>query len=246
MQPTNVPQYPGQQPVQSAPPAIGSVPVQLPKDPKPVGLIVGFVVVLLLLVAALVFGFWTFGQMQDYKNNSDKKAAAAVAAANDAQKKTLDAQFAEQEKSPYKSYTSPAEFGSVKLVYPKTWSAYVVEAGSNSAPVDGYFYPNFVPNVSGKNSYILRVQVVNTPYQSTLTSYESKVKQGQLKVTAFKPEQVPSATAGVRMDGQLDTDKQGSLVILPLRDKTLKIWTENTGAVNDFNNIVLKNLTYSP
>ena len=246
MQPNNMQPYGGQVPVQTPPPNMG-VPVQLPKDQKPVGLIVGFVVTLLLFVAALVFGFWAFGQMQDYKNNADKKSAVAVAAANAEQKKTLDAEYAEKEKSPFTSYTSPSQFGSVKLVYPKTWSAYVSEGNATSNPVDGFFNPAFVPDVAGdKNSYILRVQVSSTPYQATVNSYADKVKQGKITVTAFKPEQVKDATPGVRLDGQINNTKSGAMVILPLRDKTLKIWTENPNALNDFNNTVLKNLTYSP
>jgi hypothetical protein len=246
MQPNTMQPYGGQQPVQTPPPNMG-VPVQLPKDPKPVGLIVAFVVTLLLFVATLVFAIWAFGQMQDYKNNSDKKSAAAVTAANAEQKKTLDAEYAEKEKSPYTSYTSPSQFGSVKLVYPKTWSGYVSEGVSSGNPVDGFFNPAFVPDISGdKNSYILRIQVTNQPYQTVLNTYNDEAKQGKVTVTAFKPEQVKDATAGVRLDGQINNAKSGAMVILPLRDKTLKIWTENPSALNDFNNTVLKNLTYSP
>ena len=237
--------YGGQPPVQTPPPTMG-VPVQLPKDPKPVGLIVAFVIVLLLFVGSLVFALWAFGQMQDYKNNSDKKAVAAVAVANEAQKKALEAEFSEKEKSPFTSYTSPSQYGSVKLVYPKTWSAYVAEGTNSANPIDGYFNPNFVPSTTGKNSYILRAQIVSQPYQSVVATYNDRAKQGKITVTAYKPEQVASTTPGVRLDGQIDTDKTGAMVILPLRDKTLKIWTENQAAVADFNNTVLKNLSYSP
>lgn len=249
MQPNNqIPNYQpvGQQPVMPPQPNIGTVPVQLPKDPKPVGLIVAVVIAVLLLIAATIFAVWAYMGMQDYKSNSDKKSAAAVAKAEAAQKTALEAQFAEQEKQPNKTYTSPSQYGSVKLVYPKTWAAYVAESDSSSQPVDGYFYPNFVPNISGKNSYYLRVQVVNTPYQSVVKPYEDKAKQGTVKVSAFKPEQVKDASAGVRVDGLLDSNTKGSMVVLPVRDKTLKIWTENDASAGDFNTIVLKNLSYSP
>lgn len=223
---------------------MGQVPVRPPKD-KPLGLFIGLGISVVLLIGALIFGFWAFAQMQDYKNNSDKKSAAAVTAANAEQKKQLEAQFAEQEKSPLKTYTSPSQFGSVAIVYPKTWSTYAVEQTTGSNPVDVYFYPDFVPNVQGKNNYYLRVQVTSSPYKSEVDKFKSSAQQGKVTVTPFKPDQVKDATVGVRVDGQIESDKKGSLVILPVRDKVLKIWTETDASAADFNT-VLKNLTYSP
>jgi len=244
MQPNNVPPYaPQGQPVQG----YGGAPVAAPqKQGVSTGLIMGLVVSLLLFVAAASFGAWAFMSRQDYKSNSDAKSAAAVKAANDTQKKQLEAEFAEKEKSPLKSYTAPTASGSVKIVYPKTWSAYVSEAPDSSNMVDGSFYPDFVPSLTGKNNYYLRVQISNTTYRSAVDSFTSLAKQGKVTVAAYAPEQVKTATPGVRIDGQIDAQKKGAMVILPLRDKTIKIWTENESAISDFNNIVLKNLTYLP
>jgi hypothetical protein len=36
------------------------------------------------------------------------------------------------------------------------------------------------------------------------------------------------------------------MVVIKVRDKTLKIYTESTDYMSDFNDIVLKNLTFSP
>lgn len=225
--------------------AMGTVPVQMPKDKPPTGLYISLGIAVFLLVVTLVFGIWAFMQMQDYKTNSDKKSAVAVTVANTEQKKQLDAQYAEQEKSPLKTYTSPSQYGSVKIVYPKTWSAYIVELASGSNPVDAYFYPDFVPNVAAKNNYSLRMQITSASYKTEVDQLNSNVKQGKITVIAYKPEQVKDATVGVRVDGQIANDKKGAMVILPVRDKVLKIWTENDSAMADFNN-VLKNLTYSP
>jgi hypothetical protein len=51
---------------------------------------------------------------------------------------------------------------------------------------------------------------------------------------------------GDYVKGQIQSDKQGEMVLLPLRDQTLAIWTESTAFENDFNNIILKNFTFSP
>jgi hypothetical protein len=203
----------------------------------------------LLLISALGFGYWAFSGRQDYKNNSDQKVTVAVKKANDEQKKTLEASFEEREKSPYKSYTSAVQYGSVKIVYSKMWSSYIIEqtAGSGTL-INGYMYPDFVPDIGAndKNNYHLRFQIIDTQYNAEINKYASFIKSGKLTSTPFAPPQVQGAIVGVKLDGQLESKKAGSMVILPLRDKTIKIWTENQSAVNDFNNIVLKNLSYTP
>jgi hypothetical protein len=205
-------------------------------------------VLILLLVGLIIFAMVTFGQMQDYKNNSDQKSAKAVKEAKAEQEKILKAAFAEAEKEPLKSYTSPSAFGSVKILYPKTWSAYILENSSDGTPVDGYFYPDFVPNTSSdkKNNFALRIVINNNRYQAELQKHQSNLKLGKTTSTTFKPQNVADAPIGVRLDGIINSGKKGSMVILPLRDKVLKVWTENQANQNDFNNFVLKNLTYSP
>jgi len=202
----------------------------------------------LVLIISLVFGYWAYSGRQDYKDNSDQKASVAVKKATDEQKKTLDAAYEEREKSPYKKYTSPTQYGSVEIVHSKMWSGYIIEQSSNSGTVvNGYFYPNYVPNISdNKTNFSLRVQINDTNYNNELNRYAQLVKKGSLKSTPFIPEQVKGAIVGVRLDGQLESSKRGAMVILPLRDKVLKIWTENQSAINDFTNIVLKNLNYTP
>lgn len=212
--------------------------------------VVIFVLLVVLLIGAIAFGVWSFMGRQDYKNNSDKKSAIAVTKAEAVLSAKKDADFAEQEKSPFKSYVSPVAFGAVTIMYPKTWSAYVNEAtsGQASQPVDAYFNPNFVPavdNSNGGNLYALRMQVTNNVYDQELKSYESYIKAGQLKVSAFTPKLVPGSV-GVRLEGLLDGNKkQGSMVILPLRDKTVKVWTENMTHLDDLNK-TLDSLTFKP
>lgn len=206
-------------------------------------LIIPLILVSLLLVAAGGFGIWAYMSRQDYKDNSDQKAAAAVEVAEQKTSTAKDNEFAEKEKLPLKDYAGPAAYGSVVVKYPKTWSAYVSEKSSGNAPIDGYFHPGFVPAVDGKISYALRMQVVNTNYVQALKQYDSRVKNGSLKAAAYVPAKQQTVT-GTRFDGQVETDKTGVLIVLPLRDKTLKIWTESTDFINDFNNNILPNFTF--
>jgi hypothetical protein len=234
-----VPQYGGYQ----QPPMPGGMPPS--HGSSSLKWVIVCVILGLLLVSSLIFGFWAFSTGADYKNNSDKKSAVAVANAEKIQEEKLAAEFAEKEKSPYKTYQSSADFGAVKIVYPKTWGAYVDETAQSGSPINGYFHPGFVPKFTGDIPLAIRVQVVSQPYTTVLKEFDNGVKTGVLKASPITVEQVKGVT-GMRYDGKVTPKYNGAMVVLPLRDKTLKIWTENPGNVADLNNIILKNLSFSP
>lgn len=202
------------------------------------------IIFVVLFVASSAFGVWAFMGRQDYKNNSDKKSADAVAAAKTEQKATDEADFIEREKEPFETYTGPAEFGSIKVVYPKTWELYVDAKPSGATPVDGYGHPGYVPGVTSDTAFALRFQVLSSDYASQLKMFESATKNATAVVSPFRAELVDNIL-GSRIDGQITTKRTGSVVLIPLRDKTLKIWTESNTYTNDFNEI-LKNLSFSP
>lgn len=220
----------------------------LPSSKPPVSFIVGLVVVTLLFLVSSVLAIIFYMQASDYKNNSDQKSAVAVEAAKEQQQKELETVFAEKEKEPLVGYTSPADLGSVYLAYPKTWSALIDENSSSSNQLDAYFHPVFVPAAkSSSNSnfnYALRAQIVQQSYKQATDSYNEKIKKGDAIATPLTG--LPGGTTGIRIDGKLDEKKSGSLIIIPVRDKVLKVWTEGDGFKNDFNNFVVKNLKFNP
>ena len=208
-------------------------------------LVVSLILVSLLFVGAAGFGVWAFMGRQDYKNNVADKITTAV----QANTKTVQAKdaidYAEAAKQPLKTYVGPETYGSVHISYPKTWSAYVA-TDSGSLPLDMYAQPDVVPSITAQTStFALRVQVTQTSYSQTVSQYQSLQKAGTVTVTPYAlPKN--AAIIGVRVDGQLTTTKQGSMIILPLRDKSLKIWTESNQYLSDFNNIILPNASFSP
>lgn len=208
-------------------------------------MVVSLVATVLLLVGAIVFGVWAFMGRQDYKNNVDSKIATAVQA-NTKTVQAADAKtYAEEAKNPLKTYVGPEAYGSVHISYPKTWSAYVSTSNSGQ-PFDFYAHPDVVPGTADQNiTYALRAQVVNTSYSNTLSRYSALQKAGQSTVAPYAlPKN--SSVLGVRVDGMLANNVKGHMVILPLRDKTLQIWTESDQYVSDFNNIILANASFSP
>lgn len=212
---------------------------------RSLGLIVALVISMLLLLGAAGFGVWAYGGRQDYKLNSDKKAAQAVEIAVKQESTKKDNEFLEKEKTPLKTYQGPSAYASVNVSYPKTWGAYVVEADRASVPVDGYFHPNFVPGVQTQTAFALRVQVSSQSYEQEMKQFDGKVKSGKVTVTPFVSKNVPSIT-GARIDGEINQGQNGSMVLFPIRDKTIKISTESQQFVGDFNDIILPNLKFVP
>jgi len=207
--------------------------------------LIAFIVTLLITLIALGFGLWAFSGRQEYKNKVDEKVAIAVADAETANSLKKDTEFAEKEKNPLRTYTGPATYGSLSISYPKTWSAYVDETAKSNLPLSGELNPSFVPGLQSNLPVALRFTVASSDYSSIVKTFDSQVKVGKVKVTPYKADKVPNVI-GVRLDGEVSTGKQGSMIIVPLRDKTLQVWTESPQFVPDFNTIILPNLVFVP
>lgn len=210
------------------------------------GTLISLVVAVVFLLGAIGFGAWAYSERQDYKLNSDQKAAAAAEEAKKETEKAEAVKYAEEAKNPLKTHKAPDQFGGVTIQFPKTWSGYVVEKSTGSTSVDDYFHPGVVPSAEERDSvFALRVQVVGQAYDKVVKEYESGVESGKLTAAPYAFPKVPSVT-GLRFSGEIEPNKQGSMVIVPMRNLTLKVWTESPSYVADFDNIILPNLTFSP
>lgn len=209
-------------------------------------LVAPLIIVIVLLVGSLGFGIWAFTQMQHYKTDTNQIVDSAVSVAVEKAKTDKDNEFAEKEKQPYRTYSGPSDFGSVSFNYPKTWSGYVPEkTQTSSEAVDGYFFPGVVPDVVGSANFALRLKITNRPYTDTLVTFTELQKSGAVKVSPFRLAKVPSVL-GVKITGKIIGEKQGALVILPNRDKTLQVWTEGQQFQKDFTNSILPSLSFTP
>lgn len=210
-------------------------------------LLIPLILVVLLLFGAAYFGYWSFGSRQDYKNNTDEKIATAVDIAKQQESTIKDQQFAEAQKSPLKAYTSPAADGTIVVNYPKTWSGYIDTTGNGGGLFDGYFNPQVVAADTGDGTtlYALRVEVAQETYDQVLQDYSGQLQTGTIKVSPYKLPKVPSVV-GVKITGQIQPQKKGTMIVLPLRGNTLEVWTESSQYTGDFNKYILPNLTFSP
>lgn len=199
----------------------------------------------LLLIGVSGFAFWAFSERQTYKNDVDKLIEKQVSIAKIQTETAKDNEFAEKEKQPLKSYQGPTSYGSVSVKYPKTWSGYVDDTGKGNAPVDGYFYPTTVPGLQSGAAYALRVQVLERSFSEEARSYDSQVKSGKARSSSYSSPNV-EGVVGMRIEGEVASKKQGIVVLLPLRDKTIKLYTESDQYYNDFNNNILPNFKFTP
>ncbi len=204
-----------------------------------------FIVSTLLFLGAAGFGTWAFLERNEYKNETDAIVAQEVEEAVAENTAELEAEFIEREKEPLTSYTSPAAYGGVQIDYPKTWSAYVKESDRGNRPVEGYFHPNFVPDENGDTLIALKVEVTNTDYQRSLRSFESAARNERVTIRPIEAQNV-DGVVGSRVDGEISRGVQGTVVLFELRDKTLILTTESTEFRNDFDNIILANLSFNP
>lgn len=210
--------------------------------------IISIVLLGLLLVGALVFGFWAFAGRQDYKNNVDAKINDAVKVAEQETTEKNNKQFAEELKNPFKTYTGPEPYGSIKLTYPKTWSGYINTGSDSQAAVDMYFHPDVVPAVSkgtGASAVALHIQVVNQAYDQVVGTRKGFVDTGEVAATPYTLPKMPNEP-GIKFTGKLSDQINGTEIVLPLRDKTIIITTQADTYLDDFNNIILPNLTFIP
>jgi len=206
------------------------------------------VVIALLAVATLglaVLSAWAYSERSRYKEQTESIVAKAVEENTAEVRQKAAADFAEEAKKPLRPYVGPEAFGTVRFEYPKTWSLYD-GGGSGSSELDIYGAPEIVPAAQNPAStFALRVQVVSSAYSDVLRTYQSQQKSGKVKIAPYSLPKTPGIV-GSRLDGQLAPQKQGSMVVLPLRDKTLKMWTESDAGKADFDNIILPNTSFVP
>lgn len=203
-------------------------------------LVVPLSISVIVIVGLAIFGLWSFISLRSEQSSLDERVAAAVLEAEQQKAAELEVEFEERSKLPNKTFIADSAVGSLSITYPKTWSG-IVKESSGQTPLDATFHPDYVPD-SANIAYALRVQVVETDYEDEVAKLQSRVEKGVLSVRPL----VVAGEKGLRYDGELKQDVAGSLVLLPLRDKTIKVWTESEAYRSDFTNTIVKNLDYEP
>lgn len=207
-------------------------------------LLLGLIACSILLIIALIFGASQMSKANDYKKNFDSKVSEEVSKQSKVIAEQKQAEFDEKEKAPYKYWTSPTQYGSIKVGFPKTWSYYLElnEANSSGQMINMYAYPDYVPELSRDTKYALRMTLETDDYNKVLDDYRKRSSKEGLEISTVQVSNV----SGIKIRGAIENDTSGTLVVFPIRDKVLTVWTESKDYESDFENIVLKNLSFIP
>ncbi len=210
-------------------------------------LLVSTIILGVFLFGACIAFIWAYSGMVNWQKNGQAKIDQAVTQAKALQTKQDNAEFMQREKTPNRHYQGPAETGSVRFDYPKTWSGYVATSDGNNLTL--YFYPIMVPVVNPDvTPYALRVVVSPNDYAKTLLDFKSAVDKGSIKASpvTIGAREGFDGYKGMRFDGQLAQTINGSVVVFRVRDKTLKLYVDSKDFKKDFDETILRTLQFQP
>ena len=214
----------------------GQMPGQMPgkKEEKKdrSGLIKTVCLIFVSLIAVTFMGLFVFMYINWNTVSTDVQGQIdeAVATAEYNLTSRLEAEFEEKEKYPFKTFTGPADFGSLTFEYPKTWSLYVPDDASRAQDYHAYFNPIQVNVVNEQTVMALRVSIINSLTDEVKKRYEGRIEDGKLKVSQRV---VNNANVDI-YTGELESELQGIFAVFKIRDKTAIIQTDAMIFEKDF------------
>ncbi|HXH26829.1 MAG TPA: hypothetical protein VNG90_02955 [Candidatus Acidoferrum sp.] len=202
-------------------------------------LVIVVIILALLVISSGGFGVWSYMNYVDQRDNVTQKVQDAVSAAVAKQSSTDAAKFAEEAKLPTVQFVGPSDLGSVKFNYPKTWSGFV--ASNTNGAYQAYFQPGLVPPISTNSQYALRVSILGVPYDAILATFQNLMTNGSITAAAV----TAGGETGIRLEGKIESNVNGVMVIMKIRDQTLEIYTESRSFQPDFDKTILPSLTFN-
>lgn len=210
--------------------------------------IVALVFTSLFSVLFLVLFVNMFIQWSTLNTDIEGQVAAKVATEKAEIEQKLESEFEEREKSPYYQLLGPEDYGSLTVIYPRTWSVYVDNDASNGGDYIAYLNPGQVNHVANDTINALRISILNKSYDSVIQEYQKSVEAGTLNVS-IRP--INGQNANV-YEGELpgtggsknNSGLIGAVAIFAIRDKTVVLQTDASVFLDDFN-IILDNVTYN-
>ena len=204
-----------------------------------------FAIIGLSLLAVLFGGFsvWAYSKYTEAKSNLDSKITAAQAEAKKVQADEDEKKFAQREKQPMLQFVGPEDYGRLTFDYPKTWSAYqatdVSDGGGKT--YEAYLNPRVVPPVSEKQKIAIRVTIEQKIYDKALATYDTQIKKGEIKSSAWSNEK---GLTGTRLVGNFTKDIRGTAVVIKMRDRTLTVRTD-ADVFNDDYEALIKTIKFN-
>jgi len=178
---------------------------------------------------------WALISYNQERQTVNQQVSDAVQEAREQQRAEDEKRFEEERKNPYRSYSVPEVFGGITLEFPRNWSLHVKDSTSGATQVDLTMHPEIIRESAGSlDIYAFRMQLVDRLFESANRNYQRDAERGNLKAEAV----TISGIDGVQYDGEVVRNKNGRLVVLPYRDKTIVMWTESRDFISDFQEIM--------
>ena len=187
------------------------------------GWMVGTIGCLILFLIAGSLAIWAYMQYSREKSSVNSKVAIKVAEGKREQAEYDWRKCSDDAKNLRVEFVGPTEYGRVSFMYTKTWSVYIANDGSDRGDYKAYFHPVSVPSITNKNSrFALRLEIINKNMDTVLNEYQSRLKKGELTSSSTEFNGI-SAT---RIDGTFEKELRGSVVLMKVRDKTIRFSTD--------------------
>ena len=237
------------QPVQpSGMPMVQQVQAPVEKKKDIAGLVKTIVIIVVSLVAVTFIGLfiWMYMQYDEAHTDVQGQSDIAVAEAKDKQATEMEAEFAEREKYPYKTFSGPEDYGQLTFEYPKTWSVYVAAAAEKGGDFNAYFNPNQVDAVGQSTINALRVTIRDKSFDNVVSEYQRIMNNRNSNLTVqtvtFGKD---NSITGNRYTGTIpNTELNGFIVIFKIRDKTAILQTDSVLFETEFNKL-LESVTFN-
>ena len=213
------------------------------KESGAAGRTIALVVACLTAAVAIIVMVSIFVKWQSLIDNHETDMAIAVEAGKLQQQHDDTLRYAELDKQPWQEFKAvPDSYGALQFKYPKTWSAYVANDGSNGRGFDAYFRPSEVlPTSDALSRYAVRLNIKVEQYESVVSKYTelaAKLKEGE------NPKELTSVGRlekyngdSMRFDGVLTEDGSisGSVVLVKINNSTAIIQCDSEAYMDDFN-----------
>lgn len=226
------PAAPGSTPVPTGA-SLSSARMRVPGEKKSHSSIIETVILIAMTLVAAIFIYLYFDKYfayQEISTDVQSQIDSAVALARADTQTKMEEEFAVREKYPYKTFTGPADYGSLSFEYPQTWSWYTARDAATGGDYEAYLNPVEVNPVSSQSINALRVTIRTIAFDSATTTYDNSVKNGTLQLSTRN---VGGVLANV-YSGNLPNNIRGVLVMFKLRDKTVMLQTDSELFTGDF------------
>lgn len=193
-------------------------------------------------VIFIVLFVWMAARYADVSSDVEKQIKDATIAAVDENTVKLEAEFAEREKTPNRTFAGPADYGEVSFEYPKTWAAYEYSSASNGGDYGAVFFPYTIYGTDDETINALRFSILsNTSYESFISDLSEDIADGLITQDT---RQINGANAMFYV-GEIREGIYGAMAVIKLRDKTVILQTDAyTVYGNDFE-ALLKTVRYN-